>query len=177
MDALIVSMFCGQSGRPFRVVFESAGPGARYTIREVSEGSGITVTPVTGTQLLPSGGQQPSTVDPALIDANALDWRRLRCPFCPMLGGAVRCRSCNSLLCFSAALPEDRRLAFLCPICASKSRHIGLSFLGRVAAGRFRRRPRPLQLQAKDVAKLSEPQGLLGAARRLLPGPKRDQRQ
>jgi len=175
METVIVAMRCGGSGRPFRVVFDSLAPGAPYIIRSISAGSGITVTPASGGQLLTSGGEPPAIVDPLLVDADALDWRALRCPFCQVHAGPVRCPSCRSLMCIAAALPADQRLAFLCPVCAFKSRRGKLTGIGRLLAGRLRRRPRPLQLQARDVTALPAAHGLLGAARRLLPGPKRDQ--
>lgn len=169
-------MRCGGSGRPFRVVFEARGPGASYVIRNISVGSGFTVTPAAGGQLLASGGEPPVVVDPLLVDADALDWRALRCPFCQAPGGPVQCHSCRSLMCIAAAVPGDRRLSFSCPVCEWKSRNGAFTTgLGRLIAGRLRRRPRPLQLQAKDVAALPAAQGLLGTARRLLSGPKREQ--
>jgi hypothetical protein len=174
VDTVIVSMRCGGSGRPFRVVFESRGPGAPYVIRDISAGSGITVTPASVGQLLTSGDATPTTVDPQLVDADALDWSALRCPFCEIHAGPTRCPSCRSLMCIAAALPADRRLAFLCPVCDYKSRGGKLTGLGRLLAGRLRRRPRPLQLQAKDVTALPAAHALLGTARRLLLGPKRE---
>ncbi len=173
MDTVIVAMRCGRSGRPFRVVFESQGAGAPYIIRGISAGSGITVTPASGGPFLTSPQERPTVVDPLLVDADALDWSALRCPFCKERGGPVRCQSCRSLMCIAAVLPEDRRLAFKCPVCGWKSRIGGLRSLGRLLAGRLRR-TRPLQLQAKDVTALPAAHGLLGAARRLLPGPKRE---
>ena len=176
MDTIIVSMRCGRSGRPFRVAFDASKAG-HYAISAIAAGSGVTVTPAaTGEPLLPSGGGATSTVQESVALADELDWKALVCPFCRVHAPPTRCTSCHALLCMAAHIPEDRRIAFSCPVCGwrvgARSRFT-LKPLGWLRVGRWRR-TKPLRIEAREMTALPGAKGLLGTAKRLLlPGPKR----
>jgi hypothetical protein len=175
MDTLIVAMRCGQSGRPFRVAFDAARLGAPYRVSAIAEGSGITVSLGGGGEPRLASGGATATLDESVANADDLEWGGLVCPFCHIHAPPARCVSCGTLLCLSAALPEDRRLSFLCPVCGWKQKPGRPRFLpiGWLRIGRFRTQ-KPLRIEAHEMTALPAAHGLLGTAKRLLlPGPKR----
>lgn len=148
MDVIIVPMYCGASGRPFRIIFARESVDAPYTAVAIEPGSGVTVsaTPLNALPTSAPAGNK-SRVASDEIALRDVAWPLYACPICGNKDESfpfLRCASCHDLLCPAARSADPRRPSFRCPRCGFKAQESVLfGNIRRIFALRWRRPSRP----------------------------------
>jgi hypothetical protein len=173
LETIVIQTRCSRSGKLARAIFTRPDPRSTFRLDGVRAGSSVSAS-LSGLPALQGGRPDADTpirvyVTGRELDAATVNWAGFVCPHCAGTRPArsiLKCGRCGQLVCSATyKVGDDGSYSFQCA-CG----HIGRGTrIGRIDSFDIERGTTPAAPALPAPGK-----GILGAARRLLPGGKRD---